>query len=104
MDTSITEREAREALRELRAFLTGLTENSLDSSSAERSLRLLNRYEYLAMNGEYRISLDADLTRGVCDWCWSDQALARLEPLIANLSSKVSLHIDSLQPASDNFL
>lgn len=104
MDTSVTEREAREALLALRVFLASLAVKSLDSSSAKRSLLLLNRYEYLAMNDEYCISLDTDLTRGICDWGWTDQALASLEPLIANLSRKLSLRINALQSAPDNSL
>ena len=86
----------------LRNFLSKLAAGSADSNTAERSLRLLSRYEHIAMNENYCVSLGTDLTKGINEWAWSDDSWAALEPLIDDLSNKAVKHIYSAQVAPNN--
>ena len=102
MTIPASESEVREALVALRAFLSKLAAGSTDSITAERSLRLLSRYEHIAMNESYCLSLGSDLTRGISEWAWRDDSWAALEPLIDDLLNKAVKLIDLAQVAPNN--
>jgi len=102
MTIPASESEVREALVALRNFLSKLAAGSTDSNTAERSLRLLRRYEHVAMNENCCLSLGADLMKGISEWAWSDDSWTALEPLIDDLSSKAGKLIDLVQIAPNN--
>ena len=97
MQIAASDAEAREALAALNSSLLKITELSPDSESAKRSLRLLSRYEHLALDKETCDSIGADLTKGLSEWAWNDASWSTLCPLIDDLSGKLVRRIEFLE-------
>ena len=100
MQIAASDAEARQALAALNNCLLEITELSSDSESAKRSLRLLSRYEHLALDKQACDSLGTDLTRGLSEWAWNDDSWSNLCPLIDDLSGKLARRIEFLEASS----
>ena len=100
MQIAASDAEVRNSLAALNNSLLKIRESSTDAESANRSLRLLSRYEQLALSMEACNSLGADLARGVSDWAWSDASWAMLSPQIDELSGNLARRIEFLDTSS----